>query len=183
VKRKRGRPRKKTKDVVDAQGFAPNLDCLAQECGVTRQTIDNARKRFAIDAPRPTSDRRYHVGDYRAWLSRHGVTGRRKDAELVQERDVKLAHAQLRLERERFEFEQIKERMLPAGQFEAALAKTISAFLSALNAFGPRVNEKLEGLDFDDRAGVIEKEVELLKKTLATCNYLCVEQEDEELEG
>jgi hypothetical protein len=183
VKRTRGRPRKNNVDIVDAQGFAPNLDCLAQACGITRQTIDNARKRFALDAPRPTSDSRYHVGDHREWLSRHGVTGRRKDAEMVQERDVKLAHAQLRLERDRFEFEQIKERMLPAGQFEAALAKTMSTFLSALNAFGPRVNEKLEGLDFDDRAGVIEKEVELLKKRLASCDYLCVEQEDEELEG
>lgn len=183
MKPKRGRPRKNTKDVIDAQGFAPNLDCLAQKCGVTRQTIDNARKRFAQDAPRPTSDSRYHVGDHKAWLDRHGVTGRRKDAELVQERDVKLAHAQLRLERERFEFEQVKEKMLPAGQFEAALARTMSIFLAALNAFGPRVNEKLEGLDFDDRAQVIEKEVELLKKSLASCDYLRVEQEDEELEG
>lgn len=183
MKRKPGRPRKTKKDVIDKDGFAPNLDCLAEQCGVSRQTIDNARKRFAKDAPRPTSDGRYHVGDHKTWLDKHGVTGRRKSAELVEEREINLARAKLRLERDRFEFEQIKERMLPAGQFEAALAKTMSIFLAALNAFGPRVNEKLEGLDFDDRARVIDQEVELLKKSLASCDYLCVEQEDEELDA
>ena len=52
MKPKRGRPRKTAKDFVDDEGFAPNLDCLAQECGVTRQTIQNARKRFSRDAPK-----------------------------------------------------------------------------------------------------------------------------------
>ena len=72
--------------------------------------------------------------------------------------------------------------MLPAGQFEAALAKTVTAFVSALNAFGPRVNGKLEGLNFNDRAEVIEREIELVRKTLAKCDYLTLDQQDEELD-
>jgi hypothetical protein len=47
-----------------------------------------------------------------------------------------------------------------------------SAFRSALRAFRVRVNERLEGLDYNDRAKVIDDEVEVLERTFEKCNYL-----------
>jgi hypothetical protein len=182
VKRKPGRPAKKIPDWIDSEGFAPNLDVLGDCCGVDRKTIDNARKRFAMTAPKKRPDGRYPIAEYADWLDRHGVSGRRKGAELECERDVKLEHARLRLDRERFEFQRIKDQMLPAAQFEAALARTLSALLAAINAFGSRVNEQLEGLDFNDRAAVLETESELLRKAIASCDYLKIEGADEEEE-
>ena len=172
-KKRRGRPRNPDPNwVTDAEA--------AKHAGVTRQAIHGWRKQYP-DAPKRRLDGRCRLDEYLAWFDRFGLRGRRKQEDIVEEHQIRLRRERLRLEREEFEFEQIKERMLPAGQFEAALAKTMSKFLASLNAFGPRVNEKLEGLDFDDRAQVIDREVELLKKTLASCDYLCVEEEDEEL--
>jgi hypothetical protein len=57
------------------------------------------------------------------------------------------------------------------------LSRTTAAWLSALDAFGPRVNEKLEGLDFNDRMAVIETEIELLRKAASTCDYLTIGDE------
>jgi hypothetical protein len=178
-RKRRGRPPKKIEETVDAHGFAPNLGVLAEECGVDQRTIHNARKRFAKDAPKKRLDGRYPVILYKQWLARHGVSGRRKDADLADERQVKLEHAKLRLERERFEFEQLKEQMLPVAQFELALTKTLSAFKTALLAFGPRINEQLEGRDYHDRMEIIDREIEVLQRTLAKCDYLEVEEENE----
>ncbi|MDP9290955.1 MAG: hypothetical protein M3O82_01165 [Verrucomicrobiota bacterium] len=159
-------------------GFAKTQDELAKACGVDRRTILNARKQFARTAPPKRADGRYPIYEYKTWLSQHAVSGRRGDVELESERDIKLQHARLRLDRERFDFEKEKDRMLPSTQFEAALARTLSAFVAALNAFPSRVNELLEGLDFDGRAEALETEVELLRKTLATCDYLADPRSD-----
>jgi hypothetical protein len=174
--KKPGRPaRKQIKD-----GFAPTQALLAQACELSLRALQNALKLFWKDTPKFHRGIGYSISETKEWLARHGVIARRKQDELADERAVKLAHANLRLERERFEFEQIKDRMLPAGQFEAALAKTLSAFLAALNAFGPRINEKLEGLDFNDRALVIESEIIIIRRTLATCDYLGSGEEEED---
>jgi hypothetical protein len=161
-----------------ASGFAPNLAVLAELLGIDRRTLTNARQRFASDTPKQRADGRYPVAEYAKWLDRHAVNGRRTDPELGDERGIKLDLLKLNLERQRFEFERIRDRMLPSAQFELALAKMLAAFLAALNAFPARLNESLEGLDFNDRARVLESEVTLLRKTLATCDYLNVEEPD-----
>jgi hypothetical protein len=165
---KRGRPPKK----FDPDGFSPNLDGVAEHLGISLRALHNAIKRFGRTRPKHRAGGPYPLRAYKLWADRHGVTGRAKDSELVEERDIKLEHARLRLERERFEFEQLKDRMLPVSQFELALSKMVSAFVSALNAFTPRVNERLEGLDFNDRAQVLEEEMEGVKRTLAKCDFL-----------
>lgn len=177
-----GRPAKSPEDAsaeVDS-GFAPNLGVLAQLLGIDRRTLTAARKRFESDCPEARDDGRYPIAEYAKWLDRHGVEGRSESPELSDERELKLALARLDLERKRFEFERIKDRMLPAAQFEAALFRTHSALLAAINSFGPRINEKLEGLGFDDRAAVLETESELLRKTIARCDFLEVEEAEDE---
>jgi hypothetical protein len=173
-----GRPRKS--DAPDLTGFAPNQEVLAELCGVDRRTLTNARKRFAADAPKPRADGRYPILEYKAWLDKHAVTGRRDDAEMEDERAIKLDLLRIDRDTKRFNFEKAKDQMLPASQFELALARTIAAFLAALNAFGPRVNESLEGLNFNDRTAVIETEVELIRRTLAGCDFLAVEEEEDD---
>jgi hypothetical protein len=88
------------------------------------------------------------------------------------ERALRLREWRIRLDKAEFELARAKEQQLPITTFEAALARTSTAFLAALNAFGPRVNEMLEGLDFNGRIDVIEREIEILRRTLATCDYL-----------
>jgi hypothetical protein len=186
VKRRAGRPPKsQSEEKRDSDsGFAKNLGVLAEALGIDRSTLQDARKLHASDEPKPRFDGRRPIAAYAKWLDRHSITGRGRDSTVEQpaERGIKLALLQLQLDRQRFEFEKEKDRMLPVAQFEAALAKTISAFLAQLNAFGPRVNEALEGLDFNDRALIIENEVELLRKTLAACDYLSADEGEEEEE-
>ena len=127
---------------------------------------------------------RVYIADLLPWLKSHEYRwaageGQNGSSDAAKERSIRLQRDELRLERERFEFEQLKNRMLPVSQFELALAKTITAFVRALDAFGPRINEKLEGLDYNGRAEVIEQEIYLLRKTLAKCDYLNVEEEEE----
>ncbi len=107
----------------------------------------------------------------RAW--KEAQQQRRSRTEITdEERAIRFAILQLDLDRRRYEFERERERMLSAAEFEAALFLTNSAILAAINAFGARLNEKLEGLGFDDRALVLEQESELLRKTIASCDYL-----------
>jgi phage terminase Nu1 subunit (DNA packaging protein) len=160
----------------DHPHFAEGLNGLAPIVGVTRRTLQNWKKQYP-DFPAARSDNRYRVQEVFEWMRTHRVAAalnaEQSNGEL--EIDVRREREKLRLERERFEFERLKERMLSVSQFELALAKMISAFLAALNAFPSRVNEQLEGLSFDDRAPVLEQEVELVKKTLSGCDYLQVD--------
>jgi hypothetical protein len=90
---------------------------------------------------------------------RAGRTGLSDD-----ERAIRLDLLRIERDQKQFNLDKARESQLPVAQFERALAKTLAAFLQQLNAFGPRVNENLEGLEFDERADVIEREVELLRK-------------------
>jgi len=166
-KRKPGRPSKRQAE----EGFAPNLDVLAEICGVSHRTIQNARKRFAKTKPKDTLDHRYPILEYKRWLDQHGICGRRKDAEMIDEREVKLAHAKLRLERDRFEFERVKSQMLPLAQYQFALQELLSGFLATLNAYAGRVNPLLDGLDFHDRQIKLDEEMEIVKRTLYQADF------------
>lgn len=126
-----------------AAGYVATWEELAQELGLDRRTLQNARKRFARDAPVSRADGRKPVADWRAWAEKHGLRGRAGDAELVDERDVKLETAQLNLEIRRFEFEKAKDRMLPVAQFETALGVTLTNFRAALNAHPGRATGKI----------------------------------------
>lgn len=183
MKSARGRP-PKSSVVQEAEanaGFAPNQDILSELCGIDRRTLTNARQRFAADEPKKRADGRYPIVEYKAWLDRHNVRGRGEnnpDNNCETARDLQLREWRLKLERAEFELAKAKEAMLPCAQFELALSRTMAAFLAALNAFGPRVNELLEGLDFNERAAIIEDEVEQIRKSLASCDYLQVEEDD-----
>jgi hypothetical protein len=184
VKQKTGRPPKTAAaEKKEAQsGFAPNQDVLADLLGVDRRTLTNARQRFGDDAPKKRADGRYPILEYKAWLDRCGIRGRganNPDVNDMDARELDLAERRLRLRKAEFELNKAEQSMLPVAQFERALAKMLAAFLQQLNAFGPRINENLEGLDFDERADVIDREVELMRKTLASCDYLAVEEEED----
>jgi hypothetical protein len=177
-KKRRGRPPKK----IDPDGFSPDLDGIAEFLGIALRTLHNAIKRYGADRPKHRAGGPYPKRAYKNWADRHCVTGRRKDAQLEDEREVRFAREKLRLERERFEFEQLKEKMISVSQMDLVLFRLIGAFKAAALAFGPRINEQLEGLDFNDRARIFESETAVLLKTLAKPDYLHpVEGDDEEL--
>lgn len=182
--RKNGRPPKspEVKKAEAESGFAPNQDVLADLLGVDRRTLTNARQRFADDAPKKRADGRYPILEYKAWLDRHVVRGRganNPDANDMDARQLDMAERRFKLETAKHKFEREKDALLPVAQFERAWANTHAALLAAMNAFGARVNESLEGLDFDERADVIDREIEQLKKTIAACDYLAVEEEED----
>ena len=177
-KRKVGRPPKN----LDPDGFSPDLDGVAEYLGISLRALHNGLKRFPRDRPKHRAGGPYPLRAYKNWADHHGITGRRKQEDLVEEQDIRLRRDRLRLAREEFEFEQLKERMLPMGEVESAIAKVHAGFNAALLAFEPRINEQLEGLDYNDRAIVIRREVELLRKTFRECNYLEVDGDDEELD-
>ena len=82
-----------------------------------------------------------------------------RDTRFAEERELRLQREKLRLERETFEFGKLKERMVPVSQFELAWSRIKSAFTAEINALGPRINAQLDGLDFNERAEVLDSEV------------------------
>jgi hypothetical protein len=165
-------------------GYALNLDDLGDACGVDRRTLANAKKRNAREYAKrrkllERADGRYCIAEWIRFLKDVGVEGRRGDAELEDERAVKLDLLKIERDTKRFNLERIRDQLLAVAQFEAALAATVSNFLQALNAFGGRINEAIEGLEFNDRADVIEREVELLRATLASCDFLKADGDEE----
>jgi hypothetical protein len=115
---------------------------------------------------------RVYVEPIKEWLARARHAAKRPRDN---EREIRLQQAELRLERERYEFAQKKDRMLPVEQFELGLAKTRAAFEKELTTFGRRLNQQCEGLDFDDRAERIDREVRALRARLARCDYLAAD--------
>jgi hypothetical protein len=168
--------------------FVQNWNELADAIPIDRRTLQNFREHeeelIAENAKALTrSDGRKCVAEWRKLLNDCGVKGRgpnNTDPEMVTTRDLQRREWTLKLDRAEFELGKAKDQMLPVSQFETALAKTMATFLAALNAFPARVNESLEGLGFNDRAGVLEIEVELLRKTLANCDYLALEEEEDD---
>ncbi len=110
-------------------------------------------------------------GDARAWKEAHQQRRSRTEVS-EEERALRLRVWRLRLDRAEYEFQRTKDLMLPVAQFEAALARMRAAFLAELDAFAVRINEQIEGLDYNDRGPVLEAEVDLLRKTLARCDFL-----------
>jgi hypothetical protein len=164
--------------------FVQNWNELADAIPIDRRTLQNFRNDHAdLIAENKKdlfrSDGRKHIPAWRELLSQCGVRGRaanNPDVNDLDARELDLAERRLRLRKAEFELNKAEQSMLPVAQFERALAKMLAAFLQQINAFGPRVNENLEGLDFDERADVIDREVELIRKTLASCDYLAIEE-------
>lgn len=160
----------------DITGFVQNLDDLADAIGIDRRTITNARTKFSKEFKARKkelvrADGRYHVATWKQFIADCGIVGRGGD-HLDDERQIRVEHARLRLERDRFEFEQERDRMLPSAEFEATLQHFGASLLNSLNAFTGRVNPLLEGLDFHDRAAVIESEVEIIRNAIFRGDHL-----------
>ncbi len=126
-----------------ASGYVGTWEDVAKELGVDRRTLQDARKRFGKDTPADRADGRKPVAEWKAWADRHALNGRSKNAELVDERAIKLETARLNLEVKRFEFEKAREKMLPVAQFEAALGVTMQNFGAALDAHPGRATGKI----------------------------------------
>lgn len=173
---------------VTQGSYVKTWDELADACNIDRRTLTNVRDRFSkeikIEKKRlQRADGRHCVIEWIKFLDQRGVKGRgvnNPDSTLTDEKAIRLKQSLLNLARDEWKFLQEKKRMLACDQFEIALVRTVAAFNSALEAFGMRVNEQLEGRDFNERAAVIEAEVELLKKTLSNCDYLTPEEEDDD---
>ena len=168
-KRGPGRPKQKA-----APGFSASFEEYALKRGISRSTISKAAKRDPNGVPiinKEAGGRR--DSDMDAWLEKLNVIPRSKSAEQSEEeKEVRLRRAKLALAREEFEFEQMKERMVPISQVDLLFTRTLSAFKAAVLALPARINERLEGLDYNDRMLVFNEEIPILLKTLAKPDYL-----------
>ncbi len=167
-----------------SSAFVGTQEELADLCDVDRKTIGNVIRKYPKLLPGKKrgaeSDGRYNVEAWKTLLVSLGIQGRGlNNPDLDDERAIRLDLLKIERDQKQFNLDKARESMLALAQFEAALARTKAAFLAAVNAFGPRVNEQLEGLDFNDRAAVLENEADLLRKTLATCDYLALEKEED----
>jgi hypothetical protein len=167
--------------------FVQNWNELADAIPIDRRTLQNFRNDHAdLIAQKEKdlirSDGRKNVPAWRSLISQHGVKGRGANNPDVNDMDahqLDLAERRFRLRKAEFELNKAEQSMLPVPQFERAWSKTHAALLAAIDAFGPRVNEMLEGRDFDERAEVIENECDRLKQTIAECDYLTPEEEED----
>ena len=153
---------------VDSEGFAPNLDVLAEECGVDRKTIDNARKRFARDAPKKRADGRYPLAEYKQWLAKHDVRGRGINNPSNAIDDGQHPKAYWDCERARVDFERAvlsleieKSKHVELDEMCAALGQMLVGFRTAINMLPGSAARWLIGLkDFHQIKTKLENEVD-----------------------
>lgn len=159
---------------------------LAEALGTTRRTIHEWRGTFT-DCP-PGRDpekwrafmRERGLGHYslrrNAPLPPPGTDGNAQPdaAAAPTDEQVKLRFRRLKVDTERaeWEFERTRDRHMPVADFETALRIMLTAFNASIDAFAGRLNPRLEGLDFDARTEVIEDELNIMRRTLAQCDYL-----------
>lgn len=159
-----------------SSGYAPNLDELADAIGIDRRSITNAKTKFAKEYKArkkdlERADGRYPIAAWRQFIADCGIRGRGGD-HLDDEKLIRVETMKLNLEERRFEFEKKKDRMLSASEVEFTTQALCGSLLSALNAFTGRVNPLLNGLDFHDRAKVLEDEIEIIRGTLYRGEHL-----------
>ncbi len=171
------RKQPKRKDIVSTQQDA------ADAAGVALSTYTKHCRNHPKEAPK--FDRKlggYRLPDVLGFVAKHNVIARAKTPELEEEREVRLRRAKLALAREEFEFEQLKERLVPISQVDLLFSRTLSAFKAAILALPARINERLEGLDYNDRLIAFNEEVAIILRTLVKPDYLHpIEENDDEL--
>ena len=148
------------------------FDSQQQAAAILKVPIGLLRRAKREGCPAFRSGRVY-VKPLKKWLSHPPRIVKQPREE--SDREIKRELEKVRLDREAYEFAQKKERMLAVEQFELGLAKVRAAFNKELAAFGRRINDQSEGLDFDQRAEMIDREVRTLKETLASCYYLAAD--------
>lgn len=174
-------------EVDDAVTFVQNWNELADAIPIDRRTLQNFRNDHAelIEQNKKQllkSDGRKCVPEWRTLIAECGVKGRgsnNSDPNSLDARELDLAERRVRLRQAEVNLLKSEDRLLPVAQFERAWFKTHAALLAAINAFGPRVNEMLQGLDYNDRAAVLEDECERLRATIAECDYLAPEEQED----
>jgi hypothetical protein len=142
------------------------------------------------------------LAQYGLRLNAPGGGGDPGEVNWESEREMRLAERRVRLEREQFELAKAKEKMLPVSEVDAALAVTVGAFNAALNAMPGRAaakivararamvlgaveevltakqRERIEAglnesqIDYADIEDILRAEVEQIKRTLSTCDFL-----------
>jgi hypothetical protein len=167
---------------ASAGSFVSTWDELADACNVDRRTLSNVRDRDAqlIKARKGTlarADGRHCIAAWRELLAELGVKGRgvnNPESTLLDKGNLVLRKMLVDVERAEWEFEKVKDRHLPVSDFEAALASMLTSFNAWLNAFTGRINPRLEGLDYHQRAAVLEEEIAIGRRAIARCEYLQV---------
>lgn len=168
-----GRPKRPDAD----PNFCPTQKAAAEFLRISRGKFTDSLTAHPEDAPKFYTGKGYKKSELAEWASRHGIT--RSD----EEKELRVARARLQLKREEFEFDQMRERMIPVSQMDLVLFRLVGAFKAAALAYGQRINEQLDGLDFNDRSRIFDSETAILLRTLEKPDYLHpVEDENDELE-
>lgn len=198
------------------QNFAASWDDLATACSVNRRTLTNIRERFAAEIKvlgrtLTRADGRHDVAAWIAFLDEKGVRGRGLNnpattpEDYIDERQLRLRREKLQLDKAEFEFERVKESMLPVVEFEAALSRTVSAFVTNINQVPGRAAQKIvnraresivtwlrevltpkqfakleaaldtAAIEYGTIQTIIDVEIEHARKVLAECKYLSSE--------
>lgn len=167
---------------ASAGAFVSTWDELADACHIDRRTLTNVRDREAqlIKARKADlirADGRKCVMAWRKLLDELNIKARgpnNPESVLLDKGNLVLRKMLVDVERAEWEFEKVKDRHLPVADFEAALASMLTSFNAWLNAFTGRVNPRLEGLDYHQRAEVLEEELAIGRRAIARCEYLQV---------
>ena len=143
------------------------FDIQAQAASALGESLDTLREAKRQGCPAFRSGRVYRK-ELIGWLATH------RQASGLADDPTRLRHRRLKVDTERaeWEFERQRDRHLPVSQFEKALAAMLTAFNTGLSNFAGRVNPRLQGLDFDARTEVLEDEIDILRRSLAQCDYL-----------
>lgn len=165
--------------------FAKTYDELAQRFGLTRKTLQNARKRHPDEAPRERADGRHDVAAWSQFLIRHNIARTAENiagapaAEGQEENrpvtvtDWKARELELKCEKLEIENARTAGELVEASAVETGATHLVSGFRQALNNFVPRLAQKLDGVsDHHERVAAIQAEVDVVLKTLQRCDFI-----------
>lgn len=126
--------------------YAKTWDELAAACSVDRRTLTNARTNFGKECPKDRADGRKDIAAWLAFLDEKGVRGRgvnNPDIDYIDERQLRLRRERVQLAKAEYDLEKAVESMLPVVDFEAALSRTVGAFVTTINQVPGRASQKI----------------------------------------
>lgn len=164
--------------------FAKTYDELAQRFGLTRKTLQNARKRFPDDSPKERADGRHDVAAWSQFLVKHNIARTAEniagapaaESEIsgpITVTDWKAREIELKCAKLEIENAKTAGELIDAAEVESGTSHLVSGFRQALNNFVPRLAAKIVGVkDYHEAEELIQAEVNVVLRTLQRCDFL-----------
>lgn len=170
MKRKKQQPKKtnKTKS-EDVGNWIVTTPQLAYLFGVTVRTITEWAK--SKEMPKISQGKYDMKAVFMWWID--NIYSSPSEESVVEIKDAKIRYWEAKADRERLRADQEKGFLIPQDDISPMWSARMREVCSGLDAFGSRINPKIEGKNFHERERIIGDEVWKLKDQYCRSGRFC----------